>query len=90
MELGRSVVEWAVKEERTQVNSFCSSSDGTRENGNCNIPGGMAQSGQSCNQFCMNTVSSLLEKGGSQTDGEDDSQGVPGHEENSLVMASFA
>ena len=57
---------------------------------NCNIPGGMAQSGQSCNQFCMNTVSRLLEKGGSQTGGEDDSQAVPGHDENSLVVASFA
>ena len=44
-------------EKREPVNFSCSSSEGTRENGNCNIPGGMAQSGQSCNLFCMNTVS---------------------------------
>ena len=44
-------------EKREPVNFSCSSSDGTRENGNCNIPGGMTQSGQSCNPFCMNTVS---------------------------------
>ena len=76
-------------EKRDTVN-FYSSSDGTRENENRNIPGGMAQSGQSCDQFCMNTVSSLLEKGGSQTGKEDDSQAVPGHEGNSLVVTSFA
>ena len=37
----RSVVERVIREERVVANSSCSSSqsDGTRENGNCNILG---------------------------------------------------